>query len=109
MTAGGDVDDAWAEYIEEQKTQELLNIIDEERLKPLETKNFLDISFRNGFISMSGTAFSQILPAMSRFAKDGAREKKRQVVYEKLSAYLAKFKDLNNENLDNEDGMFHSS
>lgn len=109
MTAGGDVDDAWAEYIEEQKTQELQNIIDEERLKPLETKNFLDVAFRNGFISMSGTAFSQILPAMSRFAKDGAREKKRQAVYEKLSAYLAKFKDLNNENLDNEDGMFHSS
>ncbi len=102
MTAGGDVDDAWAEYIEEQKTQELQNIIDEERLKPLETKNFLDIAFRNGFISMSGTAFSQILPAMSRFAKDGAREKKRLAVFEKLTAYLAKFKDLSNENLDNE-------
>lgn len=103
MTAGSDVDDAWTEYIEEQKTQELQKIIDEERLKPLETKNFMEIAFRNGFISMTGTAFSQILPAMSRFAKDGAREKKRQVVYEKLSAYLAKFKDLSNENLDNED------
>ena len=35
--------------------------------------------------------------------KVGAREKKRQVVYEKLTAYLAKFKDLSNETLDNDD------
>lgn len=102
MTAGSDVNDTWAEYIEEQKTLELQTIIDDEHLKPLETKNFMDRAFRNGFISMTGTAFSQILPAMSRFAKDGAREKKRQAAYEKLSAYLAKFKDLCNEDLDNE-------
>lgn len=103
MTAGSDVDNAWAAYIEEQKTQELQKIIDEECLKPLETKNFMDIAFRNGFISMTGTAFSQILPAMSRFAKDGAREKKRRAVFEKLSAYLAKFKDLSNDNLDDDE------
>ncbi|MCQ2202354.1 MAG: HsdR family type I site-specific deoxyribonuclease [Bacteroidales bacterium] len=108
MTVGSEVDEAWVEYIEEQKAQELQKIIDEENLKPLETRNFMDIAFRSGFISMSGTAFSQILPAMSRFAKDGVREKKRQVVYEKLSAYLAKFKDLGTDNLDNdEDTMWN--
>lgn len=103
MTAGSNVSDAWTLYIAEQKTQELQKIIDEEQLKPLETKNFMDIAFRHGFVSITGTAFSQILPAMSRFAKDGAREKKRQAVYEKLSAYLTKFKDLSNDNLDEED------
>lgn len=103
MTAGSNVGDAWAEYIDEQKTQELQKIIEEEQLKPQETKNFMDIAFRNGYVSITGTAFYQILPAMSRFAKDGAREKKRQTVYDKLSAYLTKFKDLSNDNLDNED------
>lgn len=94
MTADSDVDDAWVEYIHEQMTSELQSIIDEERLKPQETKDFMDIALRNGFMSMSGTSFSQILPPMSRFAKDGAREKKRQTVFEKLSAYLGKYKSI---------------
>ena len=54
----------------------------------------MDMAFRNGFVSISGTAFAQILPAMSRFAKDNKREEVRQRVYEKLCAYLEKFKDL---------------
>lgn len=96
MTVDDNVDEAWIEYIEQQKANELQDIIDAERLKPQETFDFMDVAFHNGFISMSGTAFSQILPPISRFAKDGAREKKRQVVFEKLSEYLNKFKDLGN-------------
>lgn len=102
LTPDSDVNDSWAEYIERQKEIELQAIIDEEKLKPIETKNFLAIAFRNGYISMSGTAFSQILPAMSRFAKDGARERKRQVVFEKLSAYLSKYKDMGIDNVETE-------
>ena len=56
----------------------------------------MEIAFRNGFVSMSGTSFAQILPAMSRFAKDNKREEMRQRVYEKLCAYLEKFKGLGN-------------
>lgn len=94
ITGGADVEDEWARFVAEQKAADLQAIIDEERLKPEETRNFMDVAFRNGYLSMSGTAFSQILPAMSRFAKDGAREKKRQDVYEKLKEYLNKYKDL---------------
>jgi type I restriction enzyme R subunit len=54
------------------------------------------MAFRNGFISISGIAFAQILPAVSRFSKDNKREEIRQRVFEKLSAYLDKFKDLSN-------------
>lgn len=95
LTAGNEVEDAWPKYIAEQKALELQQIIDEEGLKPIETKNFMERAFRQGFISMTGTAFAQILPAMSRFAKNSVREKKRRDVFEKLSAYLEKYKDIN--------------
>ncbi|MBO6252756.1 MAG: hypothetical protein J6O49_03770, partial [Bacteroidaceae bacterium] len=103
VTAGSNVGDSWAEYIKQQKEVELKKIIEEEKLRPLETKNFMEMAFRNGFVSISGTAFAQILPAMSRFAKDNKREEVRQRVYEKLCAYLEKFKDLSNPADENEE------
>ena len=96
ITPESDVNDAWSEYIRQRKEEELQRIIAEERLKNDETRSFMEMSFRNGFISISGTAFSQILPAVSRFAKNSKREEMRQRVYERLSAYLEKFKDVGN-------------
>lgn len=96
ITPGSEVDGNWEEFIKQQKAEELQRIIVEENLKPIETRNFMEIAFRNGFVSMSGTSFAQILPAMSRFAKDNKREEMRQRVYEKLCAYLEKFKGLGN-------------
>ena len=98
ITAGSDVGESWAEYVKQQKEEELQKIIEEEKLKPDETRNFMAMAFRNGFISISGIAFAQILPAVSRFSKDNKRETMRQRVFEKLCAYLDKFKDMGNEN-----------
>ena len=96
ITAGSDVGESWGEYIKQQKEEELNKIIEEEKLKPIETRNFMAMAFRNGFVSMSGVAFAQILPAVSRFSKDSKREEMRQRVFEKLCAYLEKFKDMSN-------------
>ena len=96
ITPGSEVDEAWADYIQREKEAALQQIIEEERLKPIETRNFMEMCFRNGFVSISGTAFAQILPAVSRFSKDSKREEIRQRVYEKLCAYLDKFKDMGN-------------
>lgn len=103
MTPGSDVDVEWSKYIKEQKEAELNKIIEEERLKIQETHNFMELAFRNGYISMSGTAFSQILPAMARFGKNSVREKKRQAVFEKLSAFLERYKNLDDEDSSDED------
>ena len=103
ITPGSDVDGNWEDFIKQQKTEALQQIIVEEKLKPIETRNFMEIAFRNGFVSMSGTSFAQILPAMSRFAKDNKREEMRQRVYEKLCAYLEKFKGLGNDTDTEED------
>ena len=97
ITPGNEVDGNWEEFIKQQKAEALQQIIEEEKLKPIETRNFMEIAFRNGFVSISGTSFAQILPAMSRFAKDNKREEMRQRVYEKLCAYLEMFKGLGND------------
>ena len=60
-------------------------------------RDIISLAFRNGFISISGIAFAQILPAVSRFSKDNKREEMRQRVFEKLSAYLEKYKDMGGE------------
>ena len=96
ITSGSDVGESWADYIKQQKEEELNRIIEEEKLKPIETRNFMAMAFRNGFVSMSGVAFAQILPAVSRFSKDSKREEMRQRVFEKLCAYLEKYKDMSN-------------
>ena len=105
VTAGSDVGDAWAEYIKQQKDEELQKIIEEEHLKTIETRNFMGMAFRNGFVSISGTAFAQMLPAVSRFSKDSKREEMRQRVYEKLCAYLEKYKDLSNPSDEDEESF----
>jgi len=96
ITSGSDVGESWSDYIKQQKEEELNKIIEEEKLKPTETRNFMAMAFRNGFVSMSGVAFAQILPAVSRFSKDSKREEMRQRVFEKLCAYLEKYKDMSN-------------
>ena len=64
----------------------------------------MEIAFRNGFVSISGTSFAQILPAMQRFGSNSKRrEEMRQRVYEKLCAYLEKFKGLGNDAAEEED------
>lgn len=106
MTPGSNVNGDWTDYIEEQKELELQSIIEEENLRPAEARSFVETALHNGYLSMSGTAFSQILPPMSRFSKGGDRERKRQSVYEKLNAYLSKFKDLVREDEENEEDDF---
>ena len=97
ITTGSDVGESWEDYIKHQKEEELNKIIEEEKLKPIETRNFMAIAFRNGFVSMSGTSFAQILPAVALFTNNSKRrEEMRQRVFEKLYAYLEKYKDMSN-------------
>lgn len=104
ITADSDVKESWAEYIQKQKETELQAIIAEEKLKPIETHNFMDMAFRNGFITDSGIAFKQILPNTFRFAKDAKYGEMRQRVFEKLLAFFNKYKDIDrDESSDKED------
>lgn len=87
-----DVDVVWREYVERQKEQELENIITEERLKPEETRRFIEASFRDGSIRENGTDVASILPPMSRFSKN--RATKKETVLSRLKAFFERFRDI---------------
>lgn len=87
-----DLDVVWREYIERRKEQELEDIINEEKLKPEETRRFVEASFRDGAIRENGTEVASILPPMSRFSKD--RTTKKETVLFRLKAFFERFRDI---------------
>ena len=88
-----DVDDVmveWRAYVADEKEKQLLQIIQEEKLKEPETRKFLEDSFRNGEIKTTGTDIDKILPPVSRFG-GGSRAAKKQTVIDKLKAFFERF------------------
>ena len=86
------VDDDWKKFVTEQKEADLTNIIEEENLKPDETKKFIDNSFRDGVIKTSGTDLDKLLPPMGLFGDAGKkRQAKKQTIIEKLSKFFEKY------------------
>ena len=88
-----DVDDVmteWHDFVAEQREQDLLAIITEEKLKEDETRKFLENAFREGEIKTAGTDLDKIMPPVSRFG-GGGRAKKKQGVIDKLKAFFEKY------------------
>lgn len=94
MTVKTDVDKDWTAFIKAQKKQDLVTIIEEEKLKPDEAQKFIDNAFRDGGIKTTGTDIDKILPPVSRFSGGGNRTLKKQTVIEKLLAFFDKYFDL---------------
>ena len=88
-----DVDDVmteWHDFVAEQREQDLVTIITEEKLKEDETRRFLENAFREGEIKTAGTDIDKIMPPVSRFG-GGGRAKKKQGVIDKLKAFFEKY------------------
>ncbi|WP_269452076.1 type I restriction endonuclease subunit R, EcoR124 family [Tessaracoccus coleopterorum] len=68
ISIDGSVDDQWQAYIAQRREAELQTIIDDEHLRPAETRRFVERAFTHGAIQTGGTAVTTILPPMSRFA-----------------------------------------
>ena len=88
-----DMDDImmeWRNYVAEQKEKELTAIIEEEKLKPEETRKFIETSLQAGEIKTTGTDIDKLMPPISRFG-GGNRAAKKQGVIEKLKAFFEKF------------------
>lgn len=83
------VDDDWHTFVEEQKEHDLSAIIEDERLKPDETRKFMAGSFRDGMMKTTGTDIDKILPPVSRFS--GGRTIKKQNVIERLLDFFEKY------------------
>ena len=85
-----DVMTEWHAYVADEKEKQLLQIIQEEKLKEPETRKFLEDSFRNGEIRTTGTDIDKIMPPVSRFG-GGNRATKKQSVIDKLKAFFERF------------------
>ena len=88
-----DVDDVmaeWHDYVVEQREQDLQEIIATEKLKPQDTRKFIENAFRAGEIKTSGTDIDKIMPPISRFG-GGGREKKKQGIIDKLKVFFEKY------------------
>lgn len=83
------VDEDWRKFLHERKEADITAIIEEERLKPEETRRFIDNAFRDGILKTTGTAIDKIMPPVSRFG--GGRAAKKQGIIEKLMLFFEKY------------------
>jgi len=88
-----DVDDVllgWNEFVAEQREMDLNQLILEERLKPDETRVFIENCLREGEVKTTGTDIEKILPPVSRFG-GGNRAAKKQGVIDKIMIFFDKY------------------
>lgn len=76
--------------MQERKEADMAAIIDAEKLKPEETRHFLDNAFRDGALKTTGTAIDKIMPPVSRFYS-GGRAVKKQGIIDKLLGFFEKY------------------
>ena len=85
-----DVNSDWQRFVKEQREKDIQTLISEEKLKPEETRKFVDNAFRDGVLKTTGTDIDRMLPPISRFG-GGSRNKKKQTVIEKLKVFFEKY------------------
>jgi type I restriction enzyme R subunit len=83
------VDENWRKFLHERKEEDISTIIEEEKLKPEETRRFMDNALRDGMLKTTGTAIDKIMPPVSRFG--GSRAAKKQEIIEKLMTFFEKY------------------
>ena len=86
-----DVTADWQRFVREQKESDIQALIAEEKLKPEETRKFVENAFRDGVLKTTGTDVDRLMPPVSRFGGGGSRDKKKQTVIEKLKAFFEKY------------------
>lgn len=85
-----DVMNEWNDYVSRQREEDLKEIIQEEKLKPDETRKFLENAFHEGEVKTVGTDIDKLMPPVSRFG-NGNRVKKKQTIIDKLKAFFEKY------------------
>ncbi len=91
VSVDGSIEAEWRAYIAAQQEKELGEIIEAENLKPEETRTFVEASFREGAIRVSGTAITKVLPPVSRFSAAGGHGEKKRRVIQRLGEFFERF------------------
>lgn len=90
VNAATDVEQSWKDYVQQQKEEDLKELIETENLKPEETTKFIESSFRDGQVRTTGTDIDKILPPMSRFG-GGNRQEKKKTVIQKIQTFFERY------------------
>jgi type I restriction enzyme R subunit len=85
------INEYWKEFINEQKTAELNEIIKAENLNPQKTRELISKSMLDGEFKTSGTAISSILPPQDLFDERNIRGAQKERVGNKLKALFDRF------------------
>ncbi|WP_306900539.1 type I restriction endonuclease subunit R, EcoR124 family [Arthrobacter sp. B1I2] len=91
LSADGEIDREWRAFIFAKREAELNVIIEDENLRPDETRIFVDTAFRDGHIVTTGTSITKVLPPVSRFSAAGGHGEKKQSVIAKLGVSFERF------------------
>ncbi|WP_196601175.1 type I restriction endonuclease subunit R [Pectinatus frisingensis] len=90
INAKTDVQKDWHTFVHEQKEIDITKMIHDEKLKPDETRKFIDNSFRDGMLKTTGTDVDKLMPPISRFG-GGNRTAKKQTIIDKLKTFFKKY------------------
>lgn len=88
INAETNVSSDWQKFVRQQRKNDMENLIHEEKLKPEETRKYIEVAFRDGALKTTGIDMDRIMPPVSRFGGGGKRDQKKQTVIEKLKVFF---------------------
>lgn len=88
------VNTEWRRFVAQSMEDDLDQIIEEQRLKPDETRALVSEAFATGGVPENGTAISKIMKPVSRFAKGNPYSEKRRAVLDALMTFYNRFRSL---------------
>ncbi len=107
INADTNVQEDWTRFVKEQREIDLKNLISEENLDEIETRKFIDNSFRDGQVKTTGTDIEKILPPMRRFG-GGNRTERKETIIEKIKKFFEKYFGIWHSDNDEEDVVYNT-
>jgi type I restriction enzyme R subunit len=91
LNVHSDVDESWKAFIDEQKTMELEQLIENENLDVPATHLFVSQAFRDGQVQVAGPALSKMMPPKSMFTADNDHGTQKLRVATLLQAFFERY------------------
>ena len=91
VSVEGTVDEQWQAFVAAKREAELEAIIVGQKLKPEQTRAYVEAAFRDGQLRTTGTEITRILPPVSRFNREAGHGDLKRRVVEALSAFFERF------------------
>ncbi|MFZ4893328.1 type I restriction endonuclease subunit R [Plantibacter sp. Mn2098] len=91
VSVDGTVDEQWQAFVAGKREAELESIIVAQKLKPEQTRAFIDSAFRDGQLRTTGTEITRILPPVSRFSREASHGDLKRRALEALTIFFDRF------------------